>query len=272
MEYYSKESIQEEIEKAKDISFVYFTFHADKVLARIQVKTYSKDLSGTPIDSLDIICKDTKNRQNKTYEKIGITKEQSKNGFSQERTAKLLSDYFIEHNGIIVGYKNIFNDIKKINEGILSYGFEKIINCKFDTEKMLKECAEPAKKCNAVNDIKLAYTAYIRKVKRIEAAEQNKQSCSVEYAYYHETRLYNKISGVETKKKFLFCKTQIGLIYYDLIKQKWMMSIKERRETGLMIENFDTKDIEKQMLKKYHAKDFETLVNKLKQNWRERNQ
>ena len=82
-----------------------------------------------------------KKEKPKTYEKLKLKKEDFENGTEEHNAAKILSDYFIEHTGIIVSYKThaIVNALNKI---IQKYSFKCISNSFYDMSYMIKVCNE----------------------------------------------------------------------------------------------------------------------------------
>lgn len=119
--WYDKDKVQQTLNECKDITFITVSFFSDKNVAEIKAETYHADayhdkFRCEPIDSLHLICRDEKKRKPKTYEKLKLKKEDFENGTEEHNVAKMLSDYFIEHTGIIVSYKTqaIVNALNKI--------------------------------------------------------------------------------------------------------------------------------------------------------------
>lgn len=265
--WYDKDKVQQTLNECKDITFIKVSFFSDKKVAEIKAETYHADayqdkFRCEPIDSLHLICRDEKKRKPKTYEKLKLKKEDFENGTEEHNAAKMLSDYFIEHTGIIVSYKTqaIVNALNKI---IQKYSFKCISNSFYDMSYMIKVCNEDYPDMSSINNTVEAFKMCLHQYKNMKHLEQNKMTCAVNYAYYWENEF-------QTTTKWIVCNTSLAIIYYDTLRNRWGITKKEQKKTNMRIERIDTMDVEQQLLKKYRSKDLSELEEKLKRLKKER--
>lgn len=215
--WYDKDKVQQTLNECKDITFITVSFFSDKKVAEIKAETYHADayqdkFRCEPIDSLHLICRDEKKRKPKTYEKLKLKKEDFENGTEEHNAAKMLSDYFIEHTGIIVSYKTqaIVNALNKI---IQKYSFKCISNSFYDMSYMIKVCNEDYPDMSSINNTVEAFKMCLHQYKNMKHLEQNKMTCAVNYAYYWENEF-------QTTTKWIVCNTSLAIIYYDTLRNR----------------------------------------------------
>ena len=227
---------------------------SDNTILRVAAKSYRID-SYECIDEINIVFKDCKKRQKKTLEKLGLTKEQIENGFDEEPGFRMISENFIQHNTLTAG-TNISKTIKAINRKAEQYSLKKIESAAFDVFKESDYCGiEYDKNRISMNEMLQLIKKCIKKYTEINELEQNKYECVLNYAYYKELE-YGR------KRYLIYCNTSIGNIYYDLDKDVWVMTKKEKQKTGLIIENFDVDDIKRQIRQKYHVMNMSEFAKK----------
>lgn len=261
---YEKENIEIQLQKVENITFLNVISVGTEVL-KIEAETYT--IAGeeeglcqkfeNKVDTLNIICHDEKKRRASTLKKLHATIEDLLNGIEEPDVAKVLSDYFIKYDGIIVSYKT-YSQISAINKIIQKYQYKSIDNIFFDIKLMAKQCGESCDKSDTISGIRESFISCLKKYKRIEKIERNKKSCVVNYAYYWHGEYQNYM-------EWIFCNTSIGIVYYDTIFEKWGITQKEKRKTGMMIESIDTEEIEQQLFKKYCVRSMSDLKVKLKE-------
>lgn len=262
MHFYDKKNIELQMQKSEDITFINVTILNKTEILKIEVETYEINTDnnsgiGKKMDSLSIICYDEKRRRPATLEKIGATREDLLNGMKEPDFAKILSEYFIMHDGIIVSYKT-YTQIAALNKIIQKYKYKSIENTIFDMRMMTKYCRESYIDKESIDNTKEAFCFCMRKYRRLEKLEQNKYSCVVNYAYYW-------ISEYRNYMEWICCNTSIGVIYYDILSERWGITKKESKKTGLLIESVDVDDVKKQLFIKYRVNNMEELKNKLKE-------
>lgn len=262
---YEVDDVLKIVKTNTEFTFLNVAYTNDAVI-KVEAETYQADennLQGKqPIDQLIIVFKDTKKRQAKTLEKLGVTKEELENGVPDDEGSLMLSEYFIKHDGIIVSYQTDAK-VRRLNKRIQANMFKSISNYTFDIKAMVKLCKIDCPDLGTITNTKRALKCCLKKYDRMKHVEMNKQGCIVNYAYYMELGECNKL-------KRIFCKTSIGAIYYDPVKDRWDMSKKERDKTGLMIESFDLNDVKSQLRNKYNVCNMSELEIKLRQISKER--
>lgn len=243
------------IESSTEITFIDAKWFSDNTLVRITAKTYDAGLLEV-IDSIDIIFKDTKKRQKRTLEKLEIEKEALLNGVEHKDGLKSISEYFINHNELVVGI-DTKNKIRKINKSITEFQLKQLDVVILNLEKEADYCGISAPK-ESFNDMYSNLKKCIRKYEVIKNMEYNKYDCVVNYAYYQSLEFSNN-------KSWICCVTSIGKIIYDINRDEWSMTKKEQKVTGLRIENFDVDNIKSQLKEKYNVISIIDLYEKLKQ-------
>lgn len=297
MSKYDAQNITKMILKTGRITFL-SVITIGKDILRICCKTYSdvskqkgplsqiiNDSSWMLTDSKDIIMKDKKKRKASTLEKAGISQEEHEHGITQEQAAKMLSDYFIKNDCIIIASK-AGSKVRMLNKMITesrpqicstassdtietytkcsennSSESMKLISCElqFDIDKMLKKCEIAAEIKTGPEEIEAMIKALKKCLKtysKLEKISKNKCECTLSYAYYWE-------SENVCDMMWIICVTSIGSIYYDTIYDRWGITQKEHKKTGLVIEHFDINDIKRQLMERYHVKTMEELKLKL---------
>lgn len=211
-----------------------------------------------PVDSLSIIRKDKKRNVN-TIKKLGVTQEELLNGIPDNDAAKLLSDYFNKHEGIIVSYST-YSIVSGFNRECDRLGLKLISSFLFDMKKMTKKCDEDYPDDGTVENVKEALKFCLKKYERMEKISQNKMECVVNYAYFWQLE-------VGFGSEWIYCNTSIGLIYYDTLLDEWGVTKKESKKTGLKPENIDVDDIKRQLYEKYRVSSLDELKDKLKRKY-----
>lgn len=250
---YKWQNVQQQL-RNQEITFLHILSASDGIIEKIELKSYIGN-TDTMSDSLEIFYHDTKKRRQTTLKKLGITQDDLDNGNDMPDFCKNISDYFIMHNGPIVADKPT-SKIKAINKLIEENHFKQIENKVFDIRNMLKSCGETYKGDGSIRSLRSLLHTCFEKYKRLEKIEQNKQDCVVHYAYYWENEKRSDMV-------WLICNTSLGLIYFDVIHGVWGMTKKEQKKHGLLIEHFDTEDVERQLKQKYHVSDMKELEIKL---------
>lgn len=256
---YAIDDVLNIIQANKEFTFLNVACTNDAII-KVHVETYYDESSLSdkqPIDQLTIVFKDTKKRQTKTLAKLGVTKEEIQNGLPDNEGSFKLSEYFIKHDGIIVSYQTDAK-VRRLNKKIQENMFKSISNYTLDIKAMAKICKIDYPDLGTITNTKRAFKSCLNIYDRLKHIEMNKQGCIVHYAYYMEFGGCNKLQRI-------FCKTSIGDIYYDPVKDRWDMSKKERDKTGLMIESFDLNDVKSQLRTKYHVYNMSELQIKLRQ-------
>lgn len=209
-------------------------------------------------DSEDIIMKDEKRRKASTLEKAGISQKEHENGIEKKQAAKILSEYFIKNNCLIIADK-AGTKVRMLNRVIAEYEMKNIACCTLDIGKMIKKCeieAEIKTGPEEIESIAEAVKKCLKIYAKLEKISRNKCGCTVSYAYYWENE---KVCDM----MWIICVTSIGKIYYDTIYDRWGITQKEHKKTGLVIEHFDINDIKCQLMQKYHVRTMEELRLKL---------
>lgn len=260
-EKYDKKNVKTALKTAKNITFLCVSMFSDGRIAKIQAETYNMTALQNkfripPVDCFDMILKDTKKRQKKTYAKIGLTKEILENGALNSEFCKEVSDYFIEHDGIIVGYKTK-TVITQLNHFIRSEQMKCLENQFYDLAYMLKICREEDyPDTGEIKNVKEAFRVCLHAYDKMEQMELNKRGCSLNYAYYWENEY-------KTTDKWIICNTSLANIYYDTLRKKWGITKKEQKKVNIRIEAIDTDDVEQQLYRKYRVDCMEELKEKL---------
>lgn len=224
------------LEKNPETSYIKAGFAGNDLLS-ISVETYEED---NLKDSLNVVFKDTKTRHIKTLERLNLTKEDLLNGMNEKTAAKMISDYFICHDGMIVAEKAeaLIHVLDKL---MRRYHYRFILSQYFDIEKLANECDQKKS-----SDIKETFQSCMKKYKRWKRMEKNKKACVVKYAYYWE-------NDRRSDTKWIVCRTSIGDIYYDLMKKEWKVTKKETKNSGLVIASVDIPDVIKQLNQRYRV-------------------
>lgn len=266
-EKYDKKNVTHTVKTAKNITFLCVSAFSDGRIAAIHAETYDdtalqNKFRVLPVDSLELVLKDTKKRQKRTYEKIGLTKEIMENGICDEEFCRKVSDYFIEYDGLIVGY-GAKTSITQLNKLIQSSQMKCIENQYYDLMYMLKVCQEADyPDTGDTKNTKEAFKVCVHAYEKMEQLELNKRGCSLNYAYYWENEHNRAV-------KWIICNTSLANIYYDTLRKKWGITKKEQKKANNMrIEAIDTDDIESQLFRKYHVNNLEELQKKLAQRWK----
>lgn len=259
--WYDKDSVKKTFDECSDVTFLSVSFFSDKNVAEIKAETYHTNayqdkFKCKPIDSLHLICKDEKKRKPMTYEKLKLKKEDFENGTEKCDVAKIVSDYFIEHSGIIVSYKTQAK-INALNKTIQEFSYKCLSNPFYDMAYMTKVCNEDYPDMDSIKNTMEAFKVCLRQYKNMKRLEQNKMACAVNYAYYWENEF-------KATAKWIVCNTSLAVIYYDTLRKKWGITKKEQKKTNMRIECIDTMDVEQQLLKKYRSKNLLELEEKLK--------
>lgn len=234
-EKYERDNFDLVLNSCKLITFLTVFKLYDGNIIKIEAETYRKEeLNNQPVDRIRIICKDTKRRKEETLKKCGVTKEEVLNGCANYMTK--ITEYFEKNKGLI----------------LLDNAKDEKINV-FNTVAMAKKCDERYKPTGNIDEMKSLFISCLKRYERLEIVEMNKFECTVDYAYYWASQYRQSI-------KWVFCVTSIGRIYYDTLTKQWNMTRKEKEKTGLIIEHFDIKDVEAQLIKKYKVDCMDTLV------------
>lgn len=268
---YKRENVELQLSKCEDVTFINVIIVGKEVL-KVEAETYSfktkddtnvasstncfrsianKENCLRKIDEMNILFYDEKQRQTSTLKKIGATREDLLNGVKQPDAAKKISGYFVEHAGIIISYKT-YSQIAALNKIIQAHQYKSIDNALFDMRLMAEYCRESYPDKGNIQNTKDAFCFCLKKYKRFEKLEQNKCACTVNYAYYW-------LSEYRKYMEWIFCNTSIGVIYYDVISERWGITKKESKKNGLLIESVDTDDVQKQLFRKYHVNSMEEL-------------
>lgn len=254
-----------------NVNIMNVIFYPDGEIAKIEAINYTKDncLEGiksktTKNNKIKIINRGTKKtRQIKTLEKVGLTKEEFKNGKQPEEFENEIVNFLNMNPGttFVNNASRILNIIKKTTN-----------NTFIDIKELGKRYAVTGLKIESVDNIRTGFNACLRKDKKIKRIELNRPECKVISCYYGEQQIENKRSGFIQIKKYLFCKTSIGTIYYDIVKGKWAISQKEKNRTGFIIESFDTSEITKCLCQMYKADSFDKLKESRYEYWKSKHQ
>ena len=200
-EKYDKKNVIHTVKTAKNITFLCVSAFSDGRIAAVHIETYDdtalqNKFRVLPVDSLELVLKDTKKRQKKTYEKIGLTKEIMENGICDEEFCQKVSDYFIEYDGLIVGY-GAKTSITQLNKLIQSSQMKCIENQYYDLMYMLKVCQEADyPDTGDTKNTKEAFKVCVHAYEKMERLELNKRGCSLNYAYYWENEHNRAVSGL----------------------------------------------------------------------------
>lgn len=231
-----------------EVTFLQVFTASDGAVLRCKAETYKDE---EEVGKLDIIFRDEKRRQTKTLKKAGVTSQQLKEGIDKGDGAKQLSDYFIMHDGVIVGYgaKTAKN---KINSLIQTYQFKMAGCVTLDLADMVNECGLPHGK-----NLRRVFGECLYQYGQFYRMEQNHFYCVVD-------RAYNMTLSYKKPREIVYCDTSIGRIYYDLEDDAWAMSKAEMERTGNRIENFDIEDIKRQLRERYEVRNMSELSKKLR--------
>ena len=252
-EKYDKKNVIHTVKTAKNITFLCVSAFSDGRIAAVHIETYDdtalqNKFRVLPVDSLELVLKDTK--------KI------MENGICDEEFCRKVSDYFIEYDGLIVGY-GAKTSITQLNKLIQSSQMKCIENQYYDLMYMLKVCQEADyPDTGDTKNTKEAFKVCVHAYEKMEQLELNKRGCSLNYAYYWENEHNRAV-------KWIICNTSLANIYYDTLRKKWGITKKEQKKANNMrIEAIDTDDIESQLFRKYHVNNLEELQKKLAQSWK----
>lgn len=251
MEKYSVKSIRQILADSHEITFLKITSFSDGTLVKVEGQTYVDDL---PVSELRLVLKDTRRRRKETYQKAGVTKEECSDGLETEEFSQAFAQYFADHPGLIVGH-GIEKTLPEINHMLN----EPLRNKFLDTHAMSLFCKDS---CNGM-DVKEVFETCLRIYARLERVERNKLQCVLKSVSYWEQKIRNKWTYA---RSFLFFRTSVGTIYYDLDREKWDMSRKERTRTGLVVESFDLDDVVRQAFRKYGVRSLTELEMKIRAN------
>lgn len=244
-----------------------YIISTDKTLVRLVAETYKyEDENAILVDKIDIIDERTKKRNALVLSRAGLTsKEIEENGKSETEWVKILSDYFIKNDCCIVTC-NAMIDIKNINRALQNNKMFLIRNTILSIDKLCKEYDVQCLKQYTLKDLKENFDLCMKRKGKLKNISLNKIPASVNFAFYIE-RNNARNYGV---KRYIYCDTVLARIYYSINEKKWHMSKKESTEKGLVLENIDVCDIEKQMFKKYNVNNMKELIEKLQKIYFER--
>ena len=263
-ENYSAENVKAVLGRGDEITFIHVAMYSDGILAMIEAETFEADNQGhrgAMVSKFRAVLADRKNRRDPTYKKAGLKKEEARGGMPEAEFSSAVSRYFAEHPGVIVGY-DVGKLVRAVNKILQENRSLPVVNEVFDIHEMALRCKEV---CSS-DSLKVAedtFDACMKIYARMERVERNKIQSILRGASYWEYHV-PKGKGWTMSKFFLFFRTSTGTVYYDLENEKWDITDKERKRTGLRIENFDVEDILGQALRKYSAKDIRELEFKLK--------
>lgn len=263
---YNKEEIFQILKNTNDITLLHVWMTSDKTVLRILAETYIyEDLTVcTKTDSLNIICKEGLKKNKACLKRYGLTHETiESDGLDISEWSKLLSDYFIQHEGVIFTYDAAATS-RALNDKLDSEHMRIITNIVYDIKRFTKFYQEEFSQEYSLKNLKNMLKSCLKKMQKLEIASKNKIPCTVMYAYCFDYGQVKQAENNTYKNTYLFrCVTSLGNLIYDNINQAWKMPKSESKKNGILIENIDTRDIENQLFEKYKVSDMKELKEKL---------
>lgn len=255
---YDTDMILPVLQQSENVTFLSVSMLQDGSILKIEADSCQLGTDLLETGHALFIKKEQKKRRPTTLARFGLSEEDiAEHGLEEEDWKKELEKYLKKNPGIIVLYQTL-PKVSAVTSLLSSCGFSQELI--YTVKKMAEAIGDSYSGKETIKKAKDVFLMSVKRYQRLKEAEKNQQDCILDYAYYFDI---HAIIGI-------LCVTSIGKVYYDIVNERWAISKKEQKRTGLRIEQINTAGLQAQLLKKYQAVDMCDLELKLHEKQLER--